>query len=180
MICVLLPNDNSMTSRNLLIMRHAKSDWTANLADFDRPLNRRGLKDAKKMGIWLKKQKFCPELVISSPAQRTRQTIEIVCRQLGKDNTDIVWDERIYEASLNDLLKVVSKHGKNAGCLLLVGHNPGLDHLVNHLSKDPVPHNAGGKLMTTAAIAVLEFGKAGISVRQGSGRLMNLARPKEL
>lgn len=161
-------------------MRHAKSDWSANLADFDRPLNKRGIKDAKKMGAWLKKRKFQPEAIVSSPAQRTRQTIGIVCEQLGKDSADIVWDERIYEASLNDLLKVVSEHGKNTGCLLLVGHNPGLDHLVNYLLKDPPPRNITGKLMTTAAIAVLEFGKAGISVKQGSGRLMNLARPKEL
>ena len=161
-------------------MRHAKSDWSANMEDFDRPLNRRGLKDAAKMGKWLRKQKIMPDRIVSSPAMRARQTIEIVCEQLHKPDSDILWDERIYEARLGDLLKVITEHGKSTECLLLTGHNPGLDHLVNHLARDAPPHTEAGKLMTTAAIAILEFGEKGISDKQGSGKVVKLARPKEI
>lgn len=169
-----------MKKQTLLIMRHAKSDWSANMEDFDRPLNRRGLKDAAKMGKWLRKQKIMPDRIVSSPAMRARQTIEIVCEQLNKHAPDIIWDERIYEARLGDLLKVIAQYGKNTECLLLTGHNPGLDHLVNHLLKDSPPQNETGKLMTTAAIAILEFGEKGISDKQGSGKMVKLARPKEI
>jgi phosphohistidine phosphatase len=169
-----------MKKQTLLIMRHAKSDWSANMEDFDRPLNRRGLKEAAKMGKWLRKQKIMPDRIVCSPAMRARQTIEIVCEQLRKHAPAITWDERIYEARLDDLLKVIAEHGKNAECVLLTGHNPGLDHLVNHLSKDSPPHTEVGKLMTTATIAILEFGEKGISDKQGSGKVIKLVRPKEI
>jgi phosphohistidine phosphatase len=169
-----------MTKQTLLIMRHAKSDWSANMEDFDRPLNQRGLRDAAKMGKWLRKKKILPDRIVSSPASRAKQTIEIVCEQLGKHAPAITWDERIYEARLDDLLKVISEHGKNTKCLLLTGHNPGLDHLVNHLARDNPPHSETGKLMTTAAIAMLEFGEEGISDKQGSGKVVKLVRPKEM
>jgi phosphohistidine phosphatase len=169
-----------MKKQTLLIMRHAKSDWSANMEDFDRPLNRRGLKEAAKMGKWLRKQKIIPDRIVCSPAMRARQTIEIVCEQLRKHAPAITWDERIYEARLGNLLRVIMEHGKKTECLLLTGHNPGLDHLVNHLAKDSPPQNESGKLMSTAAIAILEFGEKGISDKQGSAMLLQLARPKEI
>lgn len=164
----------------LLIMRHAKSDWSANVDDFDRPLSKRGYKDAKKMGTWLKQQKLVPDLIVSSPATRTKQTISIVCDQLGKNAPETIWDDRIYETGLHDLLQVVTEHGKNARCMLLTGHNPGLDHLVDYLVKDEPPRSATGKLMTTAAIAILDYGNAGINGKKQSARLLQVARPKEI
>lgn len=160
-------------------MRHAKSDSSTSMEDFNRSLNQRGLKDAIKMGVWLKKQKILPDCIVCSPALRAKQTIEKVCEQLNKDVSDIIWDERIYEARLADLLQVISEHGKKSDCILLTGHCPGLDHLVTYLSEDKPPHNEEGKLMTTAAIAVVEFEK-GISNKQGSGKVVKLARPKEI
>lgn len=160
-------------------MRHAKSDWSAGVEDFERPLNKRGLKDAEKMGGWLKKQKLIPDIIVSSPATRAKQTTELVCEKLGKDLKEIIWDEQIYEAALDDLTSAVTRYGKNTNCILITGHNPGLDHLVNHFSKERPPHTAGGKLMTTAAIAVMEF-ETGFNGKQGSGKVVKLARPKEL
>jgi len=161
-------------------MRHAKSDWSANVDDFDRPLTRRGLKSAKKMGAWLKQEALIPDLVVSSPANRAKQTTLIVCDQLKKNADKVIWDKRIYETDLKDLLKVVSDHGHKANCLLLTGHNPGLDHLVNYLSKDEPQPNRAGKLMTTAAIAILDYGDTGIIGKQNSAKLLQLVRPKEL
>ena len=169
-----------MTMYRLLIMRHAKSDWSANVEDFDRPLNKRGHKDAKKMGAWLKQEKLIPDLIVSSPATRARQTICIVCDQLGKKAPDIIWDDRIYETGLHDLLQVVTEHGKNAQCMLITGHNPGLDHLVDYFSKDEPLRSTTGKLMTTAAIAILDFGDERINGKQKCARLLHVARPKEI
>lgn len=166
-------------TKTLIIMRHAKSDWSTGVEDFDRPLNKRGFRDAEKMGGWLKKRKLIPDIIVSSPAKRAKQTIKIVCEHIGKDPGKIIWDERVYEAGLDDLVKVVMEHGKNAKYILLAGHNPGLDHLVNYFSKERPPHTAAGKLMTTAAIAVMEFDK-GFNGKQGSGEVVKLARPKEL
>ena len=168
-----------MTTQTLLIMRHAKSDWSANEPDFDRPLNKRGLKDAEKMGTWLKQQKLVPDLIVSSPAHRAKQTIKIVCEQLGKDVAEIIWDKRIYEAALDNLLEVIAEHGKHAKCMLLTGHCPGLDYLVAYLSRDEPARNGENKLMTTAAIAVVEFEK-GISNKENSGKIAKLARPREI
>jgi phosphohistidine phosphatase len=169
-----------MAAHTLIIMRHAKSDWSTNVDDFDRPLNKRGHKEAKKMGAWLKRQKLVPDLIVSSPAKRAKQTIRIVCEQLGKDVPDIIWDDRIYETGVHDLLQVVTEHGKSAKRMLLTGHNPGLDHLVDYLVKDEPSRSATGKLMTTAAIAILDYGSAGISGNKQSAKLLHLARPKEI
>ena len=170
-----------MTKQTLLIMRHAKSDWSGNKhSDFDRPLNKRGLSDAAKMGTWLKKQKLVPDCIVSSPAIRAKQTIQLVCEQLNKNAAGIIWDERIYEARLDDLLQVISERGKKSKCTLLIGHCPGLEHLLTYLSKDEPARNGEGKLMTTAAIAVMEFGKEGIRDKPGTGKIIKLARPKEI
>lgn len=160
-------------------MRHAKSDWSGNLPDFERSLNKRGLKDAKKMGAWLKKKKFVPELVVSSPAERAMQTTRIVCKQLGINSDEIILDKRIYEADLDDLLQVILEHGKKVNSLMLTGHNPGLDYLVNYLSGDQPHYTENGKLMTTAAIVVFNF-EYEFSGKKGSGNMVIMARPKEI
>jgi phosphohistidine phosphatase len=170
-----------MTTHTLLVMRHAKSDWDSRAHnDFDRPLNQRGLKDAKKMGAWLKEQNIIPDRIVSSPALRARQTTLDVCSGLDKEESEIIWDERIYEARLDDLLDVITEHGRNTKCMLLTGHNPGLDHLVNHLLNERPPLSETGKLMTTAAIAILDFGEEGINGKRQAAKLLLLARPKEI
>ena len=170
-----------MTNHTLLIMRHAKSDWDSKAQnDFDRPLNQRGQKDAGKMGAWLKDQNIIPERIVSSPALRTKQTILDVCAKLEKDESEIIWDARIYEARLDDLLQVISEHGKNIKSMLITGHNPGLDNLVNHLSIGRPQYTDTGKLMTTAAIAVLDFGDDVINGKRQSAKLVQLVRPKEI
>ncbi len=166
--------------QTLLIMRHAKSDQSSIVADIDRPLNERGLLDAEKMGTWLKQQDLIPDRIVSSPALRAKQTTQIVCRQLGIDANNIVWDDRVYEAGLSDLLNVISDHKKNVSCLMLTAHNPVLERLLEYLSKDEPTRNSDGKLLTAGAIATLDFGDAGISTEMRSGKLVSLARPKEI
>ncbi len=169
-----------MKSHKLLIMRHAKSDWNAGLADFERPLNQRGIKSAKKISKKLEEDDLVPDSIVSSPAKRTRDTVKILCENLNLDEKIITWDKRIYEASLTDLLNVIDELKSDAKCQLIVGHNPGLDELVNYLSSDEPQYNETGKLMTTAAVAVFDFGKKQITPVKKSAQLINILRPKEI
>lgn len=167
-----------MPVARLILMRHGKSDRSDPEArDFDRPLTDRGRRDVPRMADWLGRQDIRPDLVLSSPARRARDTAELLLRRLRLAPETIVFLDAIYEADRAALLRAVRGH--EAGTLLLVGHNPGLDALLCHLCREPPPRNVAGKLLTTAAIAVLEFNGA-MDLRSGGARLAALARPKEI
>lgn len=170
-----------MSNHKLIIMRHAKSDWTTDAQnDFDRPLSRRGKEDAPRIGEWLAHNEYTPGIFLSSPALRARQTSLQVAEKIGFCERDISLDKRIYGASLLDLLTVVEESIPMADCIMLVGHNPGLDTLLTYMSNDPLKFTGSGKLMTTAAVAVLDYGKGPVSTAEGSGSLEAFIRPKEL
>jgi len=127
--------------KKLWILRHAKSDWgSPSLPDFERPLNRRGLGNAPAMGVFLA-ERAVPELVLSSPATRARQTAELVSQSMGYAVGRIRYEPRIYEASPETLLDVIENIPDEVQHLMLVGHNPGLTMLVNMLggSLDNLP-----------------------------------------
>lgn len=169
-----------MKSR-LILMRHAKSDLTGtHCTDFDRPLTARGQKAANKMGIWLKQQSYDFDRIVCSPAVRARQTCQHVLKKLHLSHSRVIWEPAIYEASLETLITLIDHHGQNARTLLMIGHNPGLDQLLCHLSIDPPAVNQSGKLLTTAAIAILEYDHGGITAKPHQARLRYFIRPKEL
>ena len=169
-----------MKNSILILMRHGKSDWPENLRrDFDRSLAPRGEKDAPRMGKWLRKNGLVPDKVISSPALRARATAELVVEKLRIPRKRIIFDARIYEAELSQLLDVIAAHGADTDALLLVGHNPGLEELLMHLALEPPSRDERGKLLTTATVAVLEF-KGSIGVRPRCARLRQLIRPRDL
>jgi phosphohistidine phosphatase len=99
---------------------------------------------------------------------------------LSVSQKNILWESAIYEASLRDLLSVVDQYSQGIHTLFLIGHNPGLDQLTDHLSKDPLPLSHAGKLMTTGAVAVLNYGAGPISTQSHHANLKHLIRPKEL
>lgn len=161
-------------------MRHAKAEDAGRAAtDFERTLTDRGRKDAKKMGAWLKKEDMVPGMIVTSPAARAVETALIVCRETGFDPDDLIRDKKIYDASLDELLEVVAAHVGDSERLLLVGHNPGLEELVSYLSRDEPEIDSAGKMMTTAAIAVLDYGGQSIRARRGLARLLCLTRPRD-
>lgn len=136
--------------KTLLLLRHAKSSRDdPTLRDFDRPLNDRGKNDAKLIGQYLGKKKIAVSVVVSSPAKRARRTAEIVLQAAGLTN-EIMFDERIYEASPRQLLRVVSEIGSTNESALLVGHNPGFEDLLTSLTD-----RSGG--MPTASLASIEL-----------------------
>jgi phosphohistidine phosphatase len=160
--------------KTLLLLRHAKSSRKDNgLRDFDRPLNQRGLKTAPSIGRLMRKRKLQPDLVLSSPAERARQTTQLVIEAAGLE-TELRYDERIYEASVERLLEVVSQLDDETGIVMLVGHNPGLEELLEVLTGEA--HN-----LPTAALACVELNiEKWNKVRAGGGRLEWLVKPKEL
>ncbi len=120
--------------RELFLIRHAKSSWDdPTLADFDRPLNKRGREDAPLMGRFLKKSGIKPDLIVSSPAKRAKKTARIVAEELGYNKDDILFVDGIYEASLQSLIYTVCGFPDEAKRVMLVGHNPGITELANAL-----------------------------------------------
>jgi phosphohistidine phosphatase len=105
--------------KRLLLLRHAKSSWgDSRLADFERPLNERGLRAAPLMGRYMRERKIRPDLIICSPAERARQTAALLAEAAGL-SAPLRYDERIYEATAARLAEVISQADERAGGLLL-------------------------------------------------------------
>ena len=167
-------------SLELLVMRHAKSDWSTYSSDFDRPLNQRGVRNAKQMAQWLADHGTEPDRVLSSPAARARTTALEVVAACGIDEAEVEFDEELYLADAwTWLTKLQAQKGAR---LLICGHNPGLDQLVDHLSGGSAPFSDSGKLMTTAAIAHFAHGPtwSALGTAEGWIRLISLTRPRDL
>lgn len=166
--------------RQLLILRHAKSDWSNKLRDFDRPLAARGLKNAKQMGLWMHQQNLLPDYIISSPAKRTLQTAELVTEPFAINVSEIHLDSNIYEANLRDLLNVLAQIPNASQRVLLVGHNPGFDQLLSHLADIAEVFSGDGRLMTTCTLAYLDMPEDWEQLSPGCARLVKITRAKNL
>ncbi len=163
-----------MATRRLILLRHAKSDWYSGAAtDFDRPLNNRGRRDAPRVGRWLHLNALTPDVVCCSSALRTRQTLELVGMELGLSMADLHYLGELYHASEGEITGVVEDYLPGDGTLMVVGHNPGMETTLLEFCPDlQVPPD--GKLMPTAAVAVLEWPET------GPPQLLHLVRPRDL
>jgi phosphohistidine phosphatase len=121
------------TERHLVILRHAKSAWPDGLPDAQRPLTKRGVRDARAAGRWLHDHVGSLDAVVCSSAERTRQTWALVSDVLT-DPPRPTYDDRIYGAPPDVLLDVVRDLADDVGTALLIGHNPGVEELVGLLS----------------------------------------------
>lgn len=140
--------------KNLLLLRHAKSSWVdLDLPDIERSLNNRGRRDAPEMGKRFQRRGLSFDLVLCSPARRTRETCFGIAEGMGINAADdrIAYHDRIYEASPQTLLTLILSQPDNVGSLLLIGHNPGMEELANQLSPEPIGH------MPTCAAVYLRF-----------------------
>ena len=134
--------------KTLFLLRHAKSSWKdETLADFERPLNSRGKRASQTMAAFLNQEKIKPDLILSSTAQRARETIEII-RQCGAASGDLRFDERIYEATVDRLFEVITEIDNAVRVALIVGHNPGMEELIKGLTgtSEPMPTAALAKI----------------------------------
>ena len=121
---------------NLLLIRHAKSRWSNHsLRDFDRPLNRRGKHNAPLMGKRINGYEMQIEAIISSPAERAKETAKLIGKEVGLFNKNISYKEGLYHASLDTFIKVLSDQKKEN--LMMVGHNPGIQEFSYWLCSEP-------------------------------------------
>ncbi|NNF52712.1 MAG: histidine phosphatase family protein [Gammaproteobacteria bacterium] len=138
--------------KTLTLVRHGKSSWDdANLADFDRPLASRGLRDAPRMAKRFARKNKKPDVIISSPAERAAHTARIFLEELGLDEQRLVLEPDIYEASWGTLLEIVRGLNDSWSSVVLVGHNPGFTSLASALTEN-APAN-----IPTSGIAVIRL-----------------------
>ncbi len=165
----------NMTMKELLVMRHAKSDWNnARLSDHDRPLNNRGKADAPRMGQLLHRLDLTPELIISSTAERAMTTAELVALHSNYEQ-DIQWTRDFYHAEPETYIETLHDLDDKYGRVMVVGHNPGMAELVDLLTDESVH-------FTTANIAhiSLPIDNWADCTEEMQGTLLNLWRPKEI
>lgn len=127
--------------KTIYLIRHAKSSWdNPALSDFNRMLNARGRLNAPFMGKKMVEENATIDCFIGSPAKRTTETSFLICSELNYDLEKIIFDNRIYEASLVDLIKVVNEIPNQLNSVAIVGHNPAINQLFNYLTDDDLQH----------------------------------------
>jgi phosphohistidine phosphatase len=168
--------------RRLILLRHAKSDWPKGVSDLERPLAPRGLADAPRMGQYLAAELLLPDLVLVSPALRTRQTWELVKAEIP-GNVACRTEPRIYEAPPESLLAVIREQPDTVRTLMLIGHNPGSETLALSLTGfgDRYAASRMAAKYPTSGLAVLDLPEGGWeSLGPRSCRLDRFVTPASL
>jgi phosphohistidine phosphatase len=168
--------------KRLTILRHAKSSWDEpNRDDFDRPLNERGWKAARRIGRELKRRGMRFDCALASTAARVRETLDGLAQGYGDLPFPVRFEQRLYLAELGTLMELIRDLPVDAGEALIAGHNPGLHQLVLELSGGGRLRSRAAEKFPTAAVAVIELAAGDWrDVTAGSGTLSDLILPKEL
>ncbi len=138
--------------KDLILVRHAKSSWKdPTLRDHERPLNKRGKRDAPEMGERLARRGYEPDLMVSSSAVRALKTARTIAGKLAYSRQSIAVEDRLYHAGVAELLQVIRGVDDSVDSLMLFGHNPGLTDLANHIGPREILN------MPTCAVLHLRF-----------------------
>jgi phosphohistidine phosphatase len=167
--------------RRLMLLRHAKSDWSSpGMPDRERPLNARGAGDARTMSAYLAHHALIPDRILCSPAQRTRQTAEAIVLGWPKA-AEIIYSDRLYEATPETIISLIRAVAAEVHGLLVIGHNPGLHEAARMLvaAGDIEQRERLHEKFPTAALAVIDFAvDAWGKVHRQSGRLDRFVTPR--
>jgi phosphohistidine phosphatase len=172
-------------TRRLVLLRHAKSAWP-DLPDHERPLAKRGRRDAPAVGRWLREAECMPDRVLCSTARRARETWQLMVPELGARPPPVSYEDRVYEAHCETLLDLARQAEPAASSMLIIGHNPGVQDLTLMLAAGPDGDVDAGPLQRatakfpTAAVAVLAFAGAWARLGPGRARLITLVTPNDL
>jgi phosphohistidine phosphatase len=166
--------------RLLVLLRHAKSDWP-DVADHERPLAKRGRRDAPAVGRWLGAAGYVPDVVVCSTARRTRETWELVSAALAAAAPGaapvVRYEPRVYQATVLSLLMLVREFDPAWRTAMIVGHNPAMAELTVGLAAS----DAGAPYaFPTAAVAVLGLPGTWADAAPGEARLVAFTVPAEL
>ena len=163
----------------ITLFRHAKAENpTLAKSDFDRGLAARGRRNADRMGRFIARHDLVPDLVIVSPAARTRQTHELASAHWP--DIPVIFRDSIYEASATNILMAIRSLGAECERVMVIGHNPGLAVLLGQLVETPPP-DADLFYFPTSCVADIGFDAATIDqISPESGRLISLVRVRDL
>ena len=166
--------------RRVYLLRHAKSSWKErSIADRDRPLARRGKRAAKAVAAHIQAQGIRPDLVLCSPARRSRETLERVEAAFG-DRVQARFEEALYGASEAELLARLRALAPEVGSVMIVGHNPGLEELAHALVSEGAERARMAEKYPTAALATIDLPADDWSaIEPGSGELVAYVRPRD-
>jgi phosphohistidine phosphatase len=121
--------------KTLILIRHAKSDWsTPSLSDFDRPLNDRGKRDAPVMAQRLLNRKVKIDIFISSPAKRAKKTASVFAKEYNREKEEIIFKEELYGAALEAFYELIDKIDDSLHSVAIFSHNPGITDFANTLT----------------------------------------------
>jgi phosphohistidine phosphatase len=167
--------------KRVYLLRHAKSSWKdGSLADRERPLAGRGRRAAKAVASYLKEERIRPDLVLCSPARRTRETLERVQGAFG-DRVEARLDEALYGASEPKLLACLKALPQEVGSAMLIGHNPGLGELALALASEGARLACLREKYPTGALATIDLpAERWSAIERGSGELVAYIRPRDL
>lgn len=172
-----------VASRHLIVFRHAKAAWP-DVEDRQRPLAERGRRDAPAAGRWLREAQRRPDAlridrVVCSPARRTRETWELAAAELD-DPPQPVYDGRVYAATTSTLLTVLHETPAHVRCLVLVGHNPGIQNLTLSLARGDSGDPLGRvrEKYPTSGIALFAVDSAWVELTPGHVLLTEFAIPR--
>jgi phosphohistidine phosphatase len=167
--------------RRVYLLRHAKSSWTdRSLADRDRPLAGRGKRAAKAVAAHIEAQGIRPDLVLCSPARRSRETLARVEAAFGGP-VEARFDEALYAASEAELLAHLRALPPEVRSVMIIGHNPGLQDLAVALASEGAERARMEQKYPTAAIATIDVSADDWSaIERGSGELVAYVRPRDL
>ena len=159
--------------KTLYLARHAKSYWKdQSIPDIDRPLNGRGKRDAPFMGKVLNEKKIKLNFVLCSPAKRTKKTAIEIASKIGYPEKKILYNEELYEASSNTIIKLIKKIDEKYDSVMIFGHNPGLTMLNNHISDHYIEN------IPTCGIVALQLNKKWNELDKNSCKFLFFEYPK--
>jgi phosphohistidine phosphatase len=160
--------------KTIYLVRHAKSSWEdPKLADFKRPLNTRGKKDAPFMGVQLNNKQIEPDLILASPAKRAKKTALAIAEKISYPNKNILFKDEFYEASEKTLLDIIKKIDERFDSVMVFAHNPGLTQLNNLISNNYIEN------IPTCGVVALECDKEWSDVGKNSCKLLFFDYPKK-
>lgn len=159
----------------IYLVRHAKSSWkNSSLTDFERPLNQRGLRDAKFMGKLLGEKDVQLDLLLSSPAKRALVTANKIAGEMGYPQDKIRTEPRLYGESFNMYLNVIKELDESCETVMIVAHNPTMTALINYLA------DYGLDNLPTCGVFAVEFQVASWKkMSHGVGRCLFYEYPKK-
>ncbi|MDP5311076.1 SixA phosphatase family protein [Streptomyces poriferorum] len=168
------------TPRRIVLLRHAKAEWSQD-SDHERPLAERGRKDAPVAGRKLADSGIVFDLALCSTAVRTRETWKLAVHEMP-ERPRTVYEERLYEASLGELIALINETPDDVRDLLIIGHNPGMhavaDALAGGTQGDALARMTRGGF-PTSAFAVIELPGTWKSVEHGVGKLVEYWTPND-